>query len=469
MLTDLPEQQQQSITIGLFIWTLVVSLVTCNQWNNKKPGVGLPLVYLFNLSLNHFFGAMVYILPWYRPKSAILLSQGASLTNTALGFQQSVYGIIGFGVGSIIVAPLLLKVFNFNKYRNIAIQPNLDLPKIYIVLGLLFYFVLSPIFSRVPSFSSLVSFGFPILASGLCLACWKSWCLNDKKAFLHWFLLSCLIPVFSMVNAGFLSFGIMALSIVLMFILNFYRPRWQLIPVALLILFLGSSFLVTYFRDREQLRQQVWKGNGIEARVEQVWNMVSKFEFFDPSVQRHLEVIDARFNINTIVGMGVNRISTGTIDTVHGETLEEAAMATVPRILWPNKPVKGGSGDLAARFSGLKYPDGTSVGIGNVAEFYFNFGTLGVVFGLCSLGTALRMIDLVAAQKLISGDWVGFFSWFLPGIALIAPQGSLVEVGGCVPSAIILVNLINKFYLPYVMKKRKERLHIAPNHKKNPI
>ncbi|GAX42124.1 hypothetical protein NIES4075_31240 [Tolypothrix sp. NIES-4075] len=453
MLAELPEEQQrQSLIIGLFIWVLVVSLVTCNQWNKKLPGVGLPLIYLFNLSMNHLLGAMLYAFPWYAPKSAYNLSQGASLTNTSVGFQQSVYGIIGFGLGSIIFAPWMLKIFKPNSHVKVLKQFNLNLPKTYIVLGLLFYFVLSPI-NRIPSLAAVTSFGLTVFSVGLCLGCWKAWCMNDKKSFSLWLLTACSMPVFSLLNGGFLSFGIAGFSIVLMFVLSFYRPRWKLLIIGLLAIVLGLSFFVTYFRDRDQLRAKIGSGAGIESRIEQVWQMVSTFEFFNPWEQKHLEIIEGRLNINTIVGLGVNRISYGTADFVYGETLEQAALATVPRILWPNKPVSAGSGDMATRFAGLKLEGTTSIGIGNVAEFYFNFGTLGVVLGLFSFGTLLRMIDIVAVHKLFYADWLGFANWFLPGCALINPASSLVETGGNIAAVIVLVYFINKVYLPNLMRK----------------
>ncbi|MBW4476366.1 MAG: hypothetical protein KME54_05695 [Tolypothrix brevis GSE-NOS-MK-07-07A] len=454
MLAELTEEQQrQSIIIGLFIWVLVVSSVTCNQWNKKLPGVGLPLIYLFNLSMNHFLGGLIYAFPWYAPKSAYNLSQGASLTNTSVGFQESVYGIIGFGLGSIVFASWVLKFFKTHWRRKVPNLSQLNLHKAYIILGLSFYFVLSPI-NRIPSLAAVTSFGLTVFSVGLCLACWKAWCMNDKKSFSLCLLTACCMPVFSLLNGGFLSFGIAGFSIVLMFVLSFYRPRWKLMVIGLLTIVLGLSVFVTYFRDRDLLRAKIGSGAGIESRIEQVWKMVTTFEFFNPWEQKHLEIIEGRLNFNTTVGLGVNRISYGMADFVYGETLEQAALATVPRILWPDKPVSAGSGDLVTRFAGLKIEGTTSLGIGNIAEFYFNFGTLGVFFGLFAFGTVLRIIDIIAGQKLFSNDWVGFGNYFLPGVALINPGNSLVESGQNIAAAIVLVYFINKVYLPNLMQRK---------------
>ncbi|NEU71603.1 hypothetical protein PI95_003140 [Hassallia byssoidea VB512170] len=439
--------ERQWLIVWLFVWVGVMGLVVYSQWNRKLPSVGFPLCYLFNLSINHWFGAMIYSFPWYYPQSAYLLSVGCSPENTISGFQVSVLGVIGFGFGSVFLAPWLLRSFKPPWLREMPKQPNLKLPKTYIFLGLLFYFVIGPILSKIPSVAALTGSGFSLLSVGLCLACWKAWCMADNKAFLSWLLISCCIPFLSMVNAGFISFGVAAVLIVLIFVFTFYRPRWQVLIIGLLVMFLGLSVLVTYFRDRDIIRAQVWGGQSTESRIEQVWKTMTNFEFFNVYKQQHLEVIDGRLNMNIGVGLAINHISEGIAKFADGETLGQAVIAAVPRILWPNKPISAGSGDLVSRYTGLETPPGTSIGVGNVLEFYLNFGTFGVVFGFILFGTVLRVFDITAGQKLLSGNWVGFASWFLPGLGLMNPAGSLAEVVSSVSASAVLVYLINRFYL----------------------
>jgi len=440
-------EERQWLTFWVAIWILTVGLVTCSQWNRRLASVGLPLTYLFNLSINHLFGALIYTFPWYRPQSAYIISQHASLGTTFVGFQESVYGVIGFGVGSIMLAPLILKIFQPNGLREIPRRPNLKLPRNYIFLGLLFYFVLSPILSRIPSVAALAASGFSLLSVGLCLACWKAWCVDDTKAFLFWLVAACCIPFISMINAGFMSFGTSASVVVLMFIVTFYRPRWKVLVIGLLAIVLGLSILVTYFRDREEIRAQTWGGKGFESRIEQLGKTMSSVEIFSPFEQRHLEVIDGRLNMNIGVGLSVKYISSGMANFASGATLGQAVVAAVPRILWPDKPVSAGSGDLVTRYTGLQIASGTSVGVGNVLEFYLNYGTWGVVLGFIAFGTLLRVLDIIAGQKLLLGNWIGFASWFLPAAGLINPAGSLAEVVSSATASIVLVYLINKFYL----------------------
>ncbi|MFN6460346.1 MAG: hypothetical protein RMZ41_000680 [Nostoc sp. DedVER02] len=445
MLTDDP--QRQWLTFWLCIWVVVVALVICSQWNKRLPSVGLPMIYLIQLSILHWFGAMIYAFPWYNPKSAYLISQKITLTNTAIGFTQAVYGVIAFAVGSIILAPLVEKILKPSGRLYVPRQPNLKFPNNYILLGVFFYFVLGPILGRIPSISVLVNSGFVMLSTGLCLACWKAWYMREKHALMRWLLISCCIPFVSIINSGFASFGVMAVVPVLIFVFTFYRPRWKSIILLVLFLSLGLSFYTNYFRDRNLIRAQVWGGKGIESRIEQLQQTASNLEFFDPSKQAHLELIDGRLNQNPQVGQGVRYISSGAIEYANGETFAEAAVAVVPRILWPDKPISGGSGDIVNRYTGVKFAEGTSVGVGNILEFYINFGTEGVILGFAILGILLRVIDIIAGKKLLSGDWEGFTFWFLPGLAMINPGGSLTEIVGSVAGSVVLVYLINKFYV----------------------
>lgn len=250
--------ERQWIIFLLITWVVVVGLVICAQWNKRLPSVGLPLSYLLNLSVIHWFGAMIYAFPWYTPQSAYIISQGVSLANTTAGFNQSVCGVLGFGFGTIILAPWLLKMFKPSWFWSVPNQPNLKLPKFYILLGLLFYFFLTPILNRIPSISALASSGFALLSVGLCLACWKALCLHNNKDLIRWLALSCCIPLMTILNAGFISFGTTAAVPILIFVFHFYRPRWQVIIIALLALVLGLTVFVNYLRDREELRARIW-------------------------------------------------------------------------------------------------------------------------------------------------------------------------------------------------------------------
>ena len=78
--------------------------------------------------------------------------------------------------------------------------------------------------------------------------------------------------------------------------------------------------------------------------------------------------------------------------------------------------------------TGLRLSPTTSFGVGNVMEFQINFGIPGVVIGFFVLGWLIGTLDLKAAVAEGRGDLGRVILFFLPGVALIGPNGSLVEL-----------------------------------------
>ena len=78
--------------------------------------------------------------------------------------------------------------------------------------------------------------------------------------------------------------------------------------------------------------------------------------------------------------------------------------------------------------TGLRLSPTTSFGVGNVMEFQINFGIPGVVVGFFLLGWLIGTLDLKAAVAERRGDLGRMILFFLPGVALIQPNGSLVEL-----------------------------------------
>jgi hypothetical protein len=215
----------------------------------------------------------------------------------------------------------------------------------------------------------------------------------------------------------------------------------------LLIAYVGLSFYVSYMRDRTEIREVVWGRRPFLERVEQLADTFSRFEWFDPTNPAHLWYVDRRLNQNVFVGVAASqfRYRSGPTHAM-GDTLVEALLAMVPRALWPGKPAVAGSGDLVSRYTGFRFAEGTSVGIGQVLEFYVNFGSLGVALGFVAVGAALTLIDQAARRRLELGDGPGFALRFLVGIAFLQAGGSLVEIAGTAAASLAVVLAVNRLY-----------------------
>jgi hypothetical protein len=112
-----------------------------------------------------------------------------------------------------------------------------------------------------------------------------------------------------------------------------------------------------------------------------------------------------------------------------------ALVAPIPRVLWPDKPEFGGSGDAVADYTGYSFADGTSVGLGQVLEFFINFGWAGEFWCYVLYGALCRRLDMHAGFALSTGQFRSFLLFFLPAMTLMQSGGALAEVVGSAAGA----------------------------------
>ena len=221
----------------------------------------------------------------------------------------------------------------------------------------------------------------------------------------------------------------------------FYEPSLRSLPGADELVqqfILDQPSVWDYLGDlRNDIREQVWGGASLEARIDSVTDTVRGFEWFDPSNRKHLGALDERLNQNYFVGLAARRIEVGLSRYLDGESVWEGLLSLVPRLLWPDKPVFGGSPQIVSKMTGLHFSPNTSIGVGNVMEFQINFGIPGVVIGFFVLGWLIGMLDLKAAVAEARGDMGGTILFFLPCVALIQPNGSIVELTGGSAAALV--------------------------------
>jgi hypothetical protein len=237
---------------------------------------------------------------------------------------------------------------------------------------------------------------------------------------------------------GFLSYGSTAVVVVLSVLAISVRSHWRVLAGIAVGALLAFNLFLSYFQNRDEIREAVWGGGTLAERVEATYGIVRDFEWFDPSNEVHLYALDQRLNQNYFVGLAATRIDQGQVDYLYGRSLWEGVQSLVPRALWPEKSVSGGSPEIVSEMTGLQLSESTSFGVGNVMEFQVNFGVFGVIGGFLLLGFLLGWLDRAAALAESSGNLGQTFIYFLPAVALIQPNGSIVElVSGGVAAWII--------------------------------
>ncbi|HTK29891.1 MAG TPA: hypothetical protein VL309_10085 [Vicinamibacterales bacterium] len=422
----------------LIAWMICLLLTL---WASRKDGTGSGLVisYVLQLWVIHWLAAAIYALPWYRTPDLPML----------YGLRQSTYAIAGFGLGSTVIVP-----FVFRRYLGMAAAEARNdetadkwLVHAYLLVGVVTFFVLEPMLHSIPTVSAVASSASNLLIVALAMECWNG-LQTDKRqqqSFWRWVLLSALLPFMTIATKGFLSYGFAAMLTVFSFVATFYRPRWKMVFFAAIIGYLALSMYVTYMRDRRDIRAVVWRQETYASRVSAMVSTFSNFEFLDLRNPDHLLRIDDRLNQNALLGVAVANLEVHPEQFANGRTIWEAVLSPIPRVLWPTKRIAAGSGDLVSEFTGIRFGEDTSVGIGHVMEWYVNFGSYGVFFGMLGLGVLIGWMDRNAAIRIARGEWASFTFWWLPGLSLLQVGGSLVEAvsGGCASLAVAV--MISRF------------------------
>jgi hypothetical protein len=316
------------------------------------------------------------------------------------------------------------------------------LARSYLIFGIVSYLVLAPTVGRIAGLNWLAAIGSQFVVVGCCLACWQAWNSGGRMALLRTIAPAAALPIVTIVASGFLGFGLVSLSVIMFFCAQFFRPRWLLLAGFLITGYIGLSFYVSYMRDRNAIRASVWGGESLTERFEVLSRTISNVEAFTPTNPEHLASIDVRLNQDALVGAATNYLSQPS-DYARGATLWQAALALVPRLLWPSKPVYAGSGALVSTFTGIRFAEGTSVGVTAVLEFYGNFGTAGVIGGFFILGAIVKALDMAAGAFLAGGDWRAFTTVFLVGISFLNVGGQLAEISMSAMGSVVLASVVN--------------------------
>jgi hypothetical protein len=298
---------------------------------------------------------------------------------------------------------------------------------------------LGPLY-HIPSVSAAVEKGGGIWMLGVMLGLRDACRDEDYKRIVIWLVVLSVFPLITLFFWGFLSYGTGAIIIVLSILTISTRRNWRVATGIVIFTFVSLSIFVNYFQHRNDIRHQVWGGAPFEARVDSIIKTVRGFEWLDITNRVHVIALDQRLNQNFFVGLAAQRIEQGRVMYLKGNSVWEGILSLVPRLFWPEKPVVAGSPQIVAKMTGLRLSTTSAFGVGNVMEFQINFGIPGVLIGFFALGWIIGKLDLKAAEAEGRGELSTVILYFLPAVALINPQGSLVDM--CSGAAAALVGAL---------------------------
>jgi hypothetical protein len=414
--------------------------------SQRSGSAGLPLAYFLGLSLIHVPGALV-----------VLAGETFDSSDpTVVGFELTIIGMIAFLVGVAIAryTPALgIQVSawspgGFTSQRFISLNKAMFL---YLGVGLFVMFAMPSFVFEIPSASAIVSSLGSLIIVAACLQLWIASKTRNSLKFCSTVALLPLLPLLTVIRSGFLGYGTYWLLAIVTFLFGQSRRRVTYVLLAPAVFFVGLSLFVNYMAARDDLRRLVWfEQASFGDRLQRIGDVFQNFEWLDLSNSRHRELINSRLNQNWFIGLAAARLETGEVEYLSGATFGRMIIALIPRVVWPNKPAVGGGGSVVHDLTGVEFAEGTSVGAGQVLEFYGNFGSLGVIGGFLLYGWLLGRIDRGAVESLYRGDQRWFVVWYLMGLAMLQPGGNLLEVtvsaaAGAITGYFILGPLVKRY------------------------
>ena len=386
-----------------------------------RISLGLPIAYLYSLLLIHVPGAFAHIVG----RDFLFNSD---LVETAMRF--TAIGSICFVAGVWLAR---------SPIARIPVRREADRRHFWwfcLLGGWSCIYGLSPLY-HISSISAAVDKGGGIWMLGVLLGLRAAFQHGDRKRIAIWLGALMVYPILMLLLGGFLSYGSAAIVVVSSALTISTRSYWRVMVGTAVFVFLSLSIFVNYFQHRSNIREQVWGGAPLETRIDSVMDVFREFEWLDLTNRRHLNALDQRLNQNYFVGLAARRIEQGQADYLHGASVWEGVLSLVPRALWPEKPVSAGSPEIVSKMTGLRLSRTTSFGVGNVMEFQINFGIPGLIVGFLALGWLIGTLDLKAALAEDRGDLGRSILFFLPCVALIQPNGSIVEITGGPAAALV--------------------------------
>lgn len=423
---SLPVVQKQPIPIIVLYLTAILSYGFVFIFIQAEP---VPL-YIHTMAVILTATCFIPITIWYAHRDQslplfelIVLSYAIQFSVpvfTQLNQQKTIYGdipltwenlfqtlfIVELGIISLIIGYYLFHQLPFSKTMpRINLQLNDQQRNVYLFVGLLGGGIANLLQSlginENLSFKAIIflfSNQFYVAIAILAYAVYRPVSPIPQKALLF---LAVFAGFLIGLMTGFLEFTFIPLALVL-------AIRWQITrQMPWMGLMLGAILILVLNPAKAFYRQEVWfsdryftAGERIAAWARATNESVNTLTGSSQIDERD-ELVDFTFKRFDLLHKftWVREVTPDLVPYYRGSTYNYFIYGWIPRIIWPNKPIASASNDQTDEDYGLKLRgQPTSVGIGQLAEAYANFGIIGVV-GLMFL----QGLVFAALDKLLNG------------------------------------------------------------------
>jgi len=272
---------------------------------------------------------------------------------------------------------------------------------------------------------------------------WLVYSRKDSKSYVVWLYGLVILAAIRGISTGMLENALAPIGVlfVVKWLYTSKLPIGPMVASIALVIFLSPA--------KAHYREQVWYGDDGELANQSMFT--KGFFWLEQATEYWIDTLEGNRGLveatSSAAGRGdfihqvahIHSLTPSVIPYQFGETYSFFAVAAIPRIVWPDKPMVGSANNFYALTYGITTEEGvkhTTFGVSLLGEAYINFGWLGALFIMMFQGILLSLLQHSFGESR-SGPggqavFLAFFVFFLNGI------GSSAEVmfGG------ILQNLI---------------------------
>jgi len=310
-------------------------------------------------------------------------------------FISTALGLLAFCVGVMIVWVPLRRTA-----ESVALRPIHDLPWLSERLILTFAGVSIGIYALfltvlgITTLRSIWSALTELLKYTLLLATIYALTRRNYRPLLLTLVIFVPLVLYQAVFTGFISFAGLFLLQLLMVVCFWRGVRLWSFLLMLAGLTMMASLVIGWLNSRSLIREGYLDDLGATERITV---FLQEFNYVNPLAMQPTEIQAAvfeRIDMTSILTAQVRQQPTFTPFTYGVDLLPDLAVALVPRVLWPDKPVIAGGNVFVSGFTGIVFDEDTSVGLPYQFELYSMGGTPAVIVGLFLLGLAVANLEL---------------------------------------------------------------------------
>jgi hypothetical protein len=449
------ETAESTILFWLVVGAITMVAVLVHTIRSPKGTLGFPMAMMFALAVMHI-AAGVHLIPGYfHQYDPYLNAIGYTRDSVAKGLQVSTIGFVMMGLGIWLTSYLSdYRKVEFDMQR-VPVEFLRLAQKTVLLIGLVFFFGITfvPSIAQIPTIGAVIVSGKNLLVIGLCLSILRRVWLKEGMQMWQIAGIAITIPIANLLGNAILADALSAIIIIACFWLAIVGRRFGIGRIVGAIVLSGYVFLflsTNYLLVRGQFRDVVWEPTStFSERVDGLVNAISQFGPLSSDDQKQLYVLDSRLDQSIYTGMAIEKFEAQPDTYEDGATLLAGLFAFVPRAIWTNKPVRGGSA-FVREHTGYQASEETTFGIGPFFEYYANFAMFGVIFFSFLMGMFIRYLDLRAFRALAEGRMNEAIPLMSGLVALIQPLANASSLFSTFYASLIVGFIIVKFMERYL-------------------